>query len=130
LIVKYWEKEEASMNFRVFAFAGAFLTLVAIGLWPGGQYAVGQMPIPKDFAFEETKPMPPVTFSHKFHVTEKKLQCPACHTKIFQMKKGTASPKMNMAKLNEGQFCGACHNGTKAFSTKDAKSCAKCHAKK
>lgn len=86
--------------------------------------------VPPDFSFEDTKPMPPVTFSHKFHVTEKKVQCTECHTKIFQMKKGAASKDMNMAKLNEGKFCGNCHNGTRAFSTKDAKSCNRCHAKK
>jgi c(7)-type cytochrome triheme protein len=118
------------MNFRLIVFAGAFVTLVVISLWAGGKSAVGQMPIPPDFSFEETKPLTPVPFSHKLHVTEKKLQCPECHVKIFQMKKGTASPEMNMAKLNEGQFCGTCHNGTKAFSTKDAKSCMTCHVKK
>lgn len=89
-----------------------------------------QIPVPPDFAFEETKPLASVSFSHKLHVTDKKLQCQECHVKVFQMKKGTASPEMNMAKLNEGQFCGSCHNGTKAFSTKDAKSCMKCHVAK
>ncbi|MBI4525053.1 MAG: cytochrome C [Deltaproteobacteria bacterium] len=85
--------------------------------------------VPKDFKYEETKPMGPVTFSHKIHVTDKKLQCPDCHTKIFEMKK-VAAPKMTMKVLNEGEFCGKCHNGGKAFSTKEAKDCSKCHAKK
>jgi len=46
------------------------------------------------------------------------------------MKKLAASPDMTMAKLNEGQFCGACHNGTRAFPTKDMKACTRCHVKK
>lgn len=91
-----------------------------------------EIPVPPDFSYEETKPLGPVPFSHKFHVTEKKLQCPECHIKpkIFEMKKLAASPKMKMANLNEGEFCGACHNGKRSFSTKDAKSCARCHVKK
>ncbi|HEX9880292.1 MAG TPA: cytochrome c3 family protein [Candidatus Binatia bacterium] len=98
--------------------------------WLGAHQAMGQLPTPPDFSYEDTKPMPPVTFSHKFHVTEKKQGCPECHTKVFQMKKMAASPEMTMPKLNEGQFCGACHNGTKAFATKDMQSCVKCHVKK
>lgn len=114
------------------------LTMVAIGVivpiavfWLASS-DVSSQAVPKDFTYEETKPMAPVTFSHKWHVTEKKLQCPECHIKpkIFEMKKLAASPQMTMAKLNEGQFCGNCHNAKRAFSTKDAKACTRCHAKK
>jgi len=89
-----------------------------------------QVPVPKDFSYEETKPLDPVLFSHKFHVTEKKLQCPDCHTKIFQMKKMADPAQMKMAKLNEGESCGKCHDGKKAFATKDTKACVRCHVKK
>ena len=37
---------------------------------------------------------------------------------------------MKMAKLNEGESCGKCHDGKKAFATKDTKACARCHVKK
>ncbi len=89
-----------------------------------------KIPIPRGFSYVETKPLPPVPFSHDLHVTQKQLQCRECHTNIFQMKKHVASPDMTMAKLNEGQFCGACHNGTRAFATKEFQFCAKCHVKK
>jgi c(7)-type cytochrome triheme protein len=91
-----------------------------------------QVPVPKDFSYQETTPLGPVPFSHKLHVTDKKLQCPECHIKpkLFEMKKLAVSPQMTMIKLNEGQFCGACHDGKAAFSTKDAKACSRCHAKK
>jgi c(7)-type cytochrome triheme protein len=67
-----------------------------------------------------------VTFEGKAHA-DKGLKCNDCHTKIFKMKKGSAT--MKMADLNEGKFCGECHNGTKAFKTNDAANCAKCHKK-
>jgi c(7)-type cytochrome triheme protein len=40
------------------------------------------------------------------------------------MKKG--GDTMTMKDMEAGKFCGACHNGTKAFAVKD---CAKCHKK-
>ncbi len=67
-----------------------------------------------------------VVFDGKVHA-DKGLKCNDCHTKIFQMKKGTA--KMKMADINAGKFCGECHNGTKAFKSSDAANCAKCHKK-
>ena len=66
-----------------------------------------------------------VVFDGKVHA-DKGLKCNDCHTKIFPMKKGT---KMTMADMNGGKFCGECHNGTKAFATKEAANCGKCHKK-
>jgi len=119
------------MNSRQRSFAVAIMIFTGIVLWLGQNLAVGaEVPVPPDFSYEETKPLGAVSFSHKFHVTEKKLQCPDCHTKVFQMKKMAASKDMTMAKLNAGEFCGNCHDAKKAFSTKEAKDCAKCHVKK
>lgn len=67
-----------------------------------------------------------VVFDGKVHA-DKGLKCNDCHTKIFQMKKGAA--KITMADMNAGKFCGECHNGTKAFASKDAANCGKCHKK-
>jgi len=119
------------MKVRTVFLSGSMAIFIVLGLWLAQNSAVSQqIPVPGDFSYEETKPLGLVTFSHKFHVTERKLQCPECHIKPFQMKKLAASPQMTMAKLNEGQFCGSCHNGKKAFATKDAKDCARCHVKK
>ena len=119
------------MNGKLIGFTTAMVIIAALALWLGGSPAQsGEVPVPPDFSYEDTKPLTPVPFSHKFHVTEKKPQCPECHTKPFEMKKLAASPKMTMANLNEGEFCGKCHDGKKAFSTKEAKDCAKCHRKK
>ena len=66
-----------------------------------------------------------VIFSHETHVKEKGLKCTGCHYQIFQMAQG--SYKMDMGKINKGDFCGKCHNGQKSFDVKDTKNCAKCH---
>lgn len=65
-----------------------------------------------------------VIFSGDVHKVNK---CNECHTAVFKMKKG--SVKMTMEEMNQGKYCGHCHNGTKAFSTKDEANCGKCHKK-
>jgi len=67
----------------------------------------------------------PVIFSHEKHVTDKGLKCTGCHYQIFQMAQG--SYKMDMSKINKGEFCGKCHNGQKGFDVKDQKNCSRCH---
>jgi len=66
-----------------------------------------------------------VVFSHAAHVEGVGLGCQACHPKLFitvKQHKGAT-----MKGMQQGASCGACHNGTKAFSVKGA--CAKCHTK-
>lgn len=65
-----------------------------------------------------------VVFDGKVHA-DKGLKCPDCHPKTFAMKKGTAT--MKMADMNEGKFCGTCHDGKKAFKANDDANCVKCH---
>jgi c(7)-type cytochrome triheme protein len=67
-----------------------------------------------------------VVFDGKTHA-DKGLKCNDCHTKLFQMKKGTF--KMTKEDHGNDKGCGACHNGTKAFGQKDDASCGKCHKK-
>ena len=84
--------------------------------------------VPPGKTVEFASPMGKVIFDGKAHA-DKGLKCADCHTKpkLFEMKKG--GDKITMAAMNEGKFCGTCHNGTKAFSVKDAAGCAKCHKK-
>jgi len=63
-----------------------------------------------------------VVFSGDVH--KKAGACNVCHPALFKMKKGAET--MTMKDMEAGKFCGACHNGTKAFAIKD---CAKCHKK-
>lgn len=85
--------------------------------------------VPADFTFEQGKDSTgPVTFSHEKH-KEKAEKCTVCHTKVFQMKRGKSGP-LTMAAMQEGKFCGACHDGKQSFGVKDEANCNKCHAKK
>ncbi len=61
-----------------------------------------------------------VNFDHRSHM--KGLDCKECHPGIFLMKKG--AQRITMAEINKGEYCGACHNGKRAFS---AEKCDKCH---
>lgn len=101
------------------------LGIALIALAPAGAQVKG----PADFTLEQGKDSPgPVTFSHEKH-KEKVGKCTDCHTKVFKMKKGT-SGTLTMAAMNEGKFCGACHDGKTAFTVKDQANCSKCHMKK
>ncbi|MBI3371972.1 MAG: cytochrome c3 family protein [Betaproteobacteria bacterium] len=98
-----------------------WLASVAFAVFFGSASAVPPGP-PIEYA---GGPMGKVVFDGKIHAGAG-LKCPACHTKIFQMKKEV---KMTMADLNAGKYCGTCHNGDKAFKTSDDANCAKCHKK-
>jgi c(7)-type cytochrome triheme protein len=74
----------------------------------------------------EPKGAAKVIFDGKTHA-DAGAKCTDCHTKIFQMKKGTT--KITMADMNAGKNCGVCHNGEKAFKSSDPANCSKCHKK-
>ena len=89
---------------------------------------------PADFTFDKGKDSPgPVTFSHNAH-KEKVDKCTGCHVKVFKMKKGQTGP-ITMAKMKQGELCGACHNGKTeiagrvVFTTDDKGNCERCHRK-
>jgi c(7)-type cytochrome triheme protein len=110
------------------------VTGLLFGLFAMPESLVAGLRFPKkDLIFSETGNQPHVVFNHEKHVVGKKLKCTKCHTKIFQMKAGRTAKKkgkLTMAAMRKGQFCGACHNGTKAFSVKEEdKNCARCHVK-
>ena len=115
------------MRLKQLYLAGTILFFAVLVLWLAANPGQGQAPLPKDFLYQQTKPMGPVPFSHELHVTQKKAGCQECHPNLFQMKNGAASPQMTKATLNAGQFCGACHDGKKASATNDPQSCTKCH---
>jgi hyperosmotically inducible protein len=86
------------------------------------------MAVPSGKTVEFASPMGKVTFDGKVHA-DKGFKCADCHTKpkLFEMKKG--GDKITMAAMNEGKFCGTCHDGKKAFSVKAPADCAQCHKK-
>ncbi len=68
--------------------------------------------------------MRPVVFPHWFHRI--RFRCKVCHADLgFKFKAG--GNKITMAKIIEGRYCGACHNGEVAWSVEN---CAMCHSGK
>lgn len=66
--------------------------------------------------------MRPAVFSHWFHRI--RFRCKVCHADLgFQFKAG--GNKITMAKIIDGKFCGACHNGEIAWSVEN---CGMCHS--
>lgn len=67
------------------------------------------------------------TFDHKIHTMDAGLACDSCHDDIFAMESKADSKRetFTMKAMAEGQFCGACHNGSDAFDS--AGQCASCH---
>jgi len=74
-----------------------------------------------------TKPVEAVEFQHKIHTMEAGLDCDSCHDDIFEMEAGAAEENedFTMASLYEGNYCGACHDGSTAFAS-DTR-CTACH---
>ena len=68
-------------------------------------------------------------FSHQLHVVDMELSCDSCHPDTFEQEFGAAEAKgdYTMASLEEGQYCGMCHDGDTAFGVKDPESCITCH---
>ncbi len=75
-----------------------------------------------DITFEEKK-FGNVIFSHENHVAGIGLKCTDCHASPYVTKE--KHKMVTMAQMKQGQSCGACHNGKKAFDLKDCKSCHK-----
>lgn len=64
----------------------------------------------------------PAVFPHWFHRV--RFRCKVCHADLgFKFKAG--GNEINMLKIIDGQFCGACHNGTIAWSIEN---CNLCHS--
>jgi c(7)-type cytochrome triheme protein len=66
----------------------------------------------------------PVTFVHAAHLA-RGAKCADCHPRLFAMQKGKA--KLGMESMGEGQTCGVCHDGQKAFGVMDGDKCTACH---
>lgn len=74
--------------------------------------------------YAEAAGMRPAVFPHWFHRI--RFRCKVCHADLgFKMKAG--SNQIDMAKIIEGQYCGACHNGEVAWSIEN---CDLCHSGK
>ncbi len=72
----------------------------------------------------EKEGMPPAIFPHWFHRI--RFRCKVCHADLgFKFKAGGSG--INMLKIIDGEYCGACHNGEIAWSVEN---CNLCHSGK
>ena len=72
--------------------------------------------------YSDAAGMRPVVFPHWFHRI--RFRCKVCHADLgFKFKAG--GNDINMYKIIEGKYCGACHNGKVAWSVKN---CILCHS--
>ncbi len=65
---------------------------------------------------------PPAIFQHWLHRV--RYRCDACHDSLFEMKRGATPVTMEL--IAEGEACGACHNGIRAFDD-SFQNCSRCH---
>src|SRR5512137_1265671 len=102
------------------ALAAAMTLLAALALHAGAARAeYGDVVINN---YSDAAGMRPVIFPHWFHRV--RFRCKVCHADLgFQFKAG--GNQINMVKIIDGQFCGACHNGELAWSVEN---CNLCHA--
>ena len=74
--------------------------------------------------YSDAAGMRPAIFPHWFHRI--RFRCKVCHADLgFKFKAG--GNEINMVKIIDGQFCGACHNGELAWSVEN---CNLCHSGK
>lgn len=102
-----------------------FLSLVALlfafGVSAPAQAEYGDIVINN---FSDGAGMRPAIFPHWFHRI--RFRCKVCHADLgFKFQAG--GNEINMVKIIDGQFCGACHNGEIAWSVEN---CNFCHSGK
>ena len=74
--------------------------------------------------YSEEAGMRPVVFPHWFHRI--RFRCKVCHADLgFKFKAG--GNNIDMLKIIDGEYCGACHNGEVAWAVE---SCDLCHSGK
>ncbi len=103
----------------------AALALVASVFW-----GVSMQPAQAEYGdviinnYSDAAGMRPAVFPHWYHRI--RFRCKVCHADLgFKFKAG--GNKITMAKIIDGKFCGACHNGEIAWSVEN---CGLCHSGK
>jgi len=111
------------MKYGFSPFAGAVsigILLIATNILPNSAEAeYGDVVLNE---YSEDAGMRPVVFPHWFHRI--RFRCKVCHGDLgFAFKAG--GNNIDMLKIIDGQYCGACHNGDVAWSIEN---CELCHS--
>lgn len=80
------------------------------------------------FWFTDTGESLPARFDHFAHQA-RNPDCRTCHDRLFTMERGSTdiNRRLNSESMANGKYCGACHDGERAFSVKE--NCSACHKK-
>ena len=98
-----------------------FLLIGGVSLSNSAQAEYGDIVINN---YSDGAGMRPAIFPHWFHRI--RFRCKVCHADLgFKFQAG--GNDINMVKIIDGQFCGACHNGEIAWSVEN---CNFCHSGK
>ena len=104
--------------------ACAVLAAVVMALFGGAREAHAEYGDVVMNNYADGAGMRPVVFPHWFHRV--RFRCKVCHSDLgFKFKAG--GNQIDMLKIIDGQFCGACHNGSVAWSVEN---CDLCHSAK
>lgn len=102
-------------------FSSLIALLFAFGVSAPAQAEYGDIVINN---YSDGAGMRPAIFPHWFHRI--RFRCKVCHADLgFKFQAG--GNEINMVKIIDGQFCGACHNGEIAWSVEN---CNFCHSGK
>ncbi len=98
--------------------------LLMAGTLFGADYAAAEYGDVVMNEYSDQAGMRPVVFPHWFHRV--RFRCNVCHADLgIKFKAG--GNKIDMLKIIDGQYCGACHNGDIAWSSEN---CSLCHSGK
>lgn len=107
---------------RLGAWIAGFLLVIAASLLLGTPAARAEYGDVVMNNFSTAAGMRPVVFPHWFH--RARFRCKVCHGDLgFKFEAG--GNQVNMVKIIDGQYCGACHDGGLAWSVEN---CSLCHA--
>jgi len=105
-------------NFKAVIF---FALLISFALSTSAKAEYADIVINK---YSDKAGMRPAVFPHWFHRI--RFRCKVCHADLgFKFQAG--GNDINMLKIIDGQYCGACHNGEIAWSVEN---CNLCHSAK
>ncbi|MGQ0524685.1 MAG: c(7)-type cytochrome triheme domain-containing protein [Betaproteobacteria bacterium] len=119
----YWGAISAKWK-RIAALVTLVVAVVVVALSAGTNEARAEYGDVVMNNYSDSAGMRPVVFPHWFHRV--RFRCKVCHSDLgFKFRAG--GNDINMLKIIDGQFCGACHNGSVAWSTE---TCDLCHSAK
>jgi c(7)-type cytochrome triheme protein len=99
--------------------AGLIAVIMALGYYEAAEAEYGDVVINE---YSDAAGMRPVVFPHWFHRI--RFRCKVCHGDLgFKFEAG--GNEINMLKIIDGEYCGACHNGDVAWSIEN---CDLCHS--